>query len=178
MLLVKHQANSAGFSIWPKAILIKCAIIFACFVIMLAVASFITQTSASDLIAYVQQVFSVSFICIYLPLMVTGFISNYKIMRTDTSFEQKQFYLEVSQQIANAISTLSLTFTLLGISLGIGSLSQQELSPSTVNGIISELTGQFSMAFMTTVVGLPSATLIRAFASISMAKHRACVEVE
>lgn len=105
--------------------------------------------------------------------MATGFVATYKIIQNDTTLKEKEFFLEVSHQIANAISTLSLTYTLLGISLGIGSLSQQELSPETVNSIISELTGQFSMAFMTTVVGLPSATLIRALASISMAKRLA-----
>lgn len=173
MLLVKHQCRSKGLAFWPKAILVKFAIAFACVVILLAIASFTTQTSALDLIGYIQKVFSVSFVSIYLPLMATGFVATYKIIRNDTTLKEKEFFLEVSHQIANAISTLSLTYTLLGISLGIGSLSQQELSPETVNSIISELTGQFSMAFMTTVVGLPSATLIRALASISMAKRLA-----
>jgi hypothetical protein len=148
MLLVKHQCSPKGLSLLSKAILVKCAIVFACIVILLAIS-------------------------IYLPLMATGFMATYKIIRNDTTLKEKEFFLEVSHQIANAISTLSLTYTLLGISLGIGSLSQQELRPETVNSIISELTGQFSMAFMTTVVGLPSATLIRALASISMAKRLA-----
>ena len=171
MLLLKEPYPVKSVSYWPKSILVKCAMVFACLVILLAIASFVTQTNASDLIGYIQQVFGVSFVSIYLPLMAIGFFATYKIIQHSTRLEEKKFFLEVSQQVANAISTLSLTYTLLGISLGIGSLSQQELNPDTVNGIISDLTGQFSMAFMTTVVGLPSATLIRALAGISMAKR-------
>jgi hypothetical protein len=59
---------------------------------------------------------------------------------------------------------------LLGISVGIGTLSKQSLTPETVNEVIGILTQQFSMAFMTTVVGLPAATLSRALLSISMVK--------
>ncbi len=173
MFLVKHQDRSNGYPTWSGAILLKCALVFACGVILLAIASFITQTTAVELLRYIQQVFSVSFVSLYLPLMAVGFFASYKIICNSTQYQQKQFFLELSQQTANAISTLSLTYTLLGISLGIGGLSQQEISPETVNQIISELTGQFSMAFMTTVVGLPSATLLRALASISMAKYLA-----
>lgn len=64
-------------------------------------------------------------------------------------------------QAASGIATLALTFTLLGISLGIGTLAEQPLTPDTVQSAIGDLTGRFSLAFMTTVVGLPVSALAR-----------------
>jgi len=80
---------------------------------------------------------------------------------------QRDFWLEVGLHGANGVSTLALTFTLLGISLGIGTLAEQELTPETVQVIIGDLTKHFSLAFLTTVVGLPSAAVLRAILSIS-----------
>ena len=65
-------------------------------------------------------------------------------------------------QSANGVTTLALTYTLLGISLGIGSLAGQTLTPDTVQAVIRDLTANFSLAFMTTVVGLPASALLRA----------------
>jgi hypothetical protein len=79
------------------------------------------------------------------------------------------FWFEAGMQAANGVATLALTFTLLGISLGIGSLAGQDLTPSTVPTIIRTLTANFSMAFMTTVIGLPTAALLRALLQISFA---------
>jgi ribose/xylose/arabinose/galactoside ABC-type transport system permease subunit len=63
--------------------------------------------------------------------------------------------------VSNLISTLALTYTLLGISLGIGELSSSKLDIDTINQTISKLTQQFSMAFMTSVIGLPLSGLLR-----------------
>jgi hypothetical protein len=84
--------------------------------------------------------------------------------------KNNDFLYDAGMQAANGISTLALTFTLLGISLGIGTLSEQPLTPSSVNEIIGELTKQFSMAFMTTVVGLPSSAILRAWVSLRYTK--------
>jgi len=65
-------------------------------------------------------------------------------------------------QSANAIATPALAYTLLGISLGIGSLAGQDLNPDTVSAIIPVRTENVSMAFMTTVVGLPVSAVLRA----------------
>ena len=70
-------------------------------------------------------------------------------------------WFETGVQSANAIATLALTYTLLGISLGIGGLAGQELNPTTIPSIIKNLTEHFSMAFMTTVIGLPVAAVLR-----------------
>ena len=67
----------------------------------------------------------------------------------------KKFWFETGLQLSNLISTIALTYTLLGISLGIGELSSSKLDVETINITISKLTEQFSMAFMTSVIGLP-----------------------
>lgn len=73
---------------------------------------------------------------------------------------------------ANGVTTLALTFTLLGISLGIGSLAGQELNPDTVPVIIREMTANFSLAFMTTVVGLPVSAVLRSLIVVTHARNR------
>ena len=64
-------------------------------------------------------------------------------------------------QFANSISTLALTFTLLGISLGIGELAISKLDINSINETIGKLTNKFSMAFLTSVIGLPLSSLLR-----------------
>ena len=71
----------------------------------------------------------------------------------------------------SGVATVALTFTLLGISLGIGGLSGTALTPDNVQGVIAELTGHFSVAFMTTVVGLPSAALLRAVVTLTATRR-------
>jgi len=67
---------------------------------------------------------------------------------------------------------LALTYTLLGISLGIGGLAEQTLTPDTVQEVIRSLTAKFSLAFLTTVIGLPTAALLRAILMVSYTKNR------
>ena len=68
---------------------------------------------------------------------------------------------------ANGVATLGLTYTLLGISLGIAALSQQQLTPHTVQDVIAQLTRHFSMAFLTSVVGVPTAAALRAMIMVT-----------
>ncbi|WP_395342780.1 hypothetical protein PN836_001815 [Ningiella sp. W23] len=159
-------------------------------VIALALTSFAMQMSLPDILAQLQRLFGISFIVLFSLLVAINAwaLAHLYLLKPKSSqgadysgakslggpqqdkrmniYHKKALWAEVGMQAANGISTLALTFTLLGISLGIGSLANQTLSPETVNGIISELTAQFSMAFMTTVVGLPTATLFRAWVSI------------
>jgi hypothetical protein len=76
------------------------------------------------------------------------------------------------RKAANGIATLALTYTLLGISLGVGTLAEQELTPETVRHVIRGLTSQFSLAFMTTVVGLPTAAVLRTLLVVTHARQR------
>jgi hypothetical protein len=135
-------------------------------IILLAVLSFTTQMTLADILLYVERLFGITFTLIFAALVLVAAWSIIQLYQA----KQVALWTEVGMQMANAISTLALTFTLLGISLGIGSLSNQALTPESVQGIISQLTAQFSMAFMTTVVGLPTATLFRAWISILSVK--------
>jgi hypothetical protein len=137
-------------------------IFFGTGIILLAAASYLTQMPLIDLVTWLQKVFSWSFVIIFSGLCSMAVVAGAAIKPG----KNNDFLYDVGMQTANGISTLALTFTLLGISLGIGTLSEQPLTPSSVNGIIGELTKQFSMAFMTTVVGLPSSAILRAWVSL------------
>lgn len=140
--------------------------------ILLALASYMTNMTLIDLLTYVEQVFSYGFLVLFFPLILCATYALALVNKRHLGEAQRTFWFEVGQQAANGMSTLALTFTLLGISVGIGTLSKQSLTPETVNEVIGVLTQQFSMAFMTTVVGLPAATLCRALLSISMVRPK------
>ena len=57
-------------------------------------------------------------------------------------------------------------------------MAKQELNPETVQDIIKNLTQHFSMAFMTTVVGLPIAAAAQALVGITDRKMQLKVEME
>ena len=73
---------------------------------------------------------------------------------------------------AHGVATLALTYTLFGISLGIGTLAGQGLTPETVQTVIRDLTASFSLAFMTTVVGLPLSAALRTILVVVHGKQR------
>jgi hypothetical protein len=130
----------------------------------LAAAVFATSMAPDAIARWTLEVFGISFVVLFSGLV---FISLFAWVRMGQIPQQRDFWLEVGSHGANGVSTLALTYTLLGISLGIGSLANQELTPETVQVIIGELTKHFSLAFLTTVVGLPSAAVLRAMLSIS-----------
>ena len=135
-------------------------------IISLALVSYFTELPVSDLFSWIEKFFSSVFIVIYSVLVALGIYAITQL----TQHKYANYWQEVGQQAGNAIATLALTFTLLGISLGIGTLAEQPLSPENVQMMVSGLTKQFSMAFMTTVIGLPTATIIRALISIKYQK--------
>jgi len=130
----------------------------------LAGAVFATSMAPTAIAQWTLEVFGISFVVLFSTLV---FISLFAWVRMGQLPQARDFWLEVGLHGANGVSTLALTFTLLGISLGIGTLAEQELTPETVQSIIGDLTKHFSLAFLTTVVGLPSAAILRAVLSIS-----------
>ena len=82
----------------------------------------------------------------------------------------REMWLESGMHAANGVSTLALTYTLLGISLGIGSMAEQELTPLTIQLVIQGLTEHFSLAFLTTVIGLPVSAVLRALLQITASR--------
>lgn len=131
-------------------------------VIVLAMFSYLTEQPLVYIFQWLDRMFSVAFIVIFSLLIALSAFAIVQLRDT----EQAHYWHEVGQQAGNGIATLALTFTLLGISLGIGTLAEQPLTPENIQLMISGLTKQFSMAFMTTVVGLPAATIVRALVSI------------
>lgn len=140
--------------------------LFGLVIIALALVSYATDLSLEAIFNWLERMFSVAFIVVFGLLLAMGTFAITQLKQT----EHANYWHEVGQQAGNGIATLALTFTLLGISLGIGSLAEQALTPENVQLLIGALTKQFSMAFMTSVVGLPAATLIRALISIKYQK--------
>ena len=135
-------------------------------IISLALVSYFTELPLTEIFSWIERFFSSFFVAIYSLLVALGI---YAIMQLKQA-NYASYWQEVGLQAGNAIATLALTFTLLGISLGIGTLAEQPLTSDNVQMMISGLTKQFSMAFMTTVIGLPTATVIRALISIKYHK--------
>ena len=105
------------------------------------------------------SILGTTFIIIFSSLVFASLFCIFKL-NISTKFKKK-FWLEVGMQVSNSISIIALTFTLLGISLGIGELSSAKLDLTTINQTIGKLTEQFSMAFMTSVIGLPVSAIFK-----------------
>ncbi len=117
--------------------------------------------------AWAFDVFGATFLVIFGSLVFTVLFcwTRYRALGPVVG----HVWLEGGLHAANAVSTVALTYTLLGISLGIGTLAAQDLTPGTVQGVIRALTDHFSLAFMTTVIGLPAAAALRALLLITEA---------
>ena len=126
-------------------------------VVVLAVAAMSTSMSAHDVAAWAKNVFGLTFIGLMGGLVFTAFYSLTRMLQAPDD----KVWLEAGIGASNGIATLALTYTLLGISLGVGSLASQELNPETVTVVVRELTEKFSLAFLTTVVGLPVSAVLR-----------------
>ena len=126
-------------------------------VVVLALASYLTDERMVGLFVSLQRLFGWGYTVIYLSLLSLSIYAWSRLVDSG----HRLYWLEVGQQAAGGVATLSLTFTLLGISLGIGSLSDKTITPESIQGVIQVLTGHFSIAFMTTVVGLPTANILR-----------------
>ena len=151
-------------------------------VIGLFAAAAATSLDAGDIMRWAREVFGVTFLVALSALVVVALhcwmrlearvsIGGATGGATGTVVDPAR--LESGLQAANGIATLALTFTLLGISLGIGSLAGHDLGPDTIQAVIRDLTRHFSMAFMTTVVGLPTSAALRAMLMIRMRRIEA-----
>lgn len=125
----------------------------------------------TQLLDVAQAMFGPVFIALYAALVITVLVGWLKGQGAKTLANQDPWW-EAGIQAASGIATLALTFTLLGISIGIGSLAGTELTPETVPGVISTLTEQFGRAFMTTIVGLPTSHALRALLAVNATQRR------
>jgi hypothetical protein len=137
-------------------------------VVVLAIAVIASPLDARGIAGRTNELFGPAFLAMFTALVLVAIFSWTKLR--DVQPRQRALWLETGMSASNGLVTLALTFTLLGISLGIRSLATQELTPDNVQVVIRGLTENFSLAFMTTVVGLPAAALLRALLSITSAR--------
>ena len=151
-------------------------------VVALALTAFATSMSLSEIAAWARDVLGLTFALALGGLIFIALLSWVKIGQLHNDAVAYQPWLTAGVQAANGVATLALTYTLLGISLGIGSLAGKDLNPDTVRLVIQGLTENFSMAFMTTVIGLPTAAVLRTLLTVTNARvvarpHRLCAMV-
>lgn len=140
-------------------------------VIMTAGASLLLAVEPAEVASMTFDVLGVGFITLLTVLIFVAAFALVKMVNSLTRITD-DFWLQAGVQAANGVATLALTFTLLGISLGIGGLAGQALTPETVQPVIRDLTASFSLAFMTTVVGLPISASLRAILLIAYEKRQ------
>jgi len=138
-------------------------------VLVLAIALAMGAPEPGDILAWATRVLGGIFLGLLSVLILGTLYCWQRLLDRGISPEQRQAWHEAGLHAANGIATLALTYTLFGISLGIGELAGQSLTPDTVQEVIRGLTERFSLAFMTTVIGLPTSALLRALLSISAA---------
>lgn len=139
-------------------------------VLATAIAVTLLSQDVSAITGWALDVLGAGFLTLLAGLIFTTLFSLVRMNAAGIAGDDRAYWFAVGMQAANGVTTLALTFTLLGISLGIGSLAGQELTPDTVQGVIRDLTANFSLAFMTTVVGLPVSAVLRALLVISSKK--------
>jgi len=137
--------------------------------VVIGLASFVMFTGQSSAMAveWAFEVLGLPFLLLLASLVFAGLLCLVKLLATRAISDsnkrdaQRTKWLQAGLQSCNGIATLALTFTLLGISLGIGRLSDGGLSPENINSVIADLTAHFSLAFMTSVIGLPLSAAMR-----------------
>ena len=139
-------------------------------VLATAIAVTLLSQDVSAITGWALDVLGAGFIALLAGLIFVTLFSLVRMNADDIADADREYWYAVGMQAANGVTTLALTFTLLGISLGIGSLAGQDLTPDTVQAVIRDLTANFSLAFMTTVVGLPVSAALRALLVISSKK--------
>ena len=139
-------------------------------VILLAISVIFTAKPLPEVTDWLKDVLGYSFLGLTGILVFVVFFCWIKLISEEKgNFE---VWMISGIQAANGIMTLALTFTLLGISLGIASLSDKALTPETVQPAIQEMTTNFSLAFMTTVIGLPLSAVLRGLLIVTDARQR------
>ena len=138
--------------------------------IALAVAALFTSSSAAEITRWAHEVLGWSFVALLGSLIFVALFAWIRMNSDDGGDDD--VWPEIGIQAANGVTTLALTYTLLGISLGIGSLAGQDLTPDTVQTVIRKMTANFSLAFMTTVIGLPVSAALRSLLIVTLARNR------
>lgn len=142
------------------------SVIAGSLVVVTAIATYASDRPIGDIAIWMRDFLGLGFIALTLGLSSVVIFSWLTLNNGEPNV---QIYV-LGLHSANGIATVALTYTLFGISRGIGGLAESNLSPDTVAPIISELTQGFQQAFMTTVVGLPVSALLRAMLQVAGSK--------
>ena len=154
------------------------AYLLGCGVLLFAAGGAYSGYGLTEMQNWALEVFGLSFLVFLIVLVFTVIFAWVRQSDSKIRPQERLVWTEMGQHSASGITTLALTYTLLGISLGISSMAKQELNPETVQDIIQNLTRHFSMAFMTTVVGLPIAAAAQALVGITNRKMQMKVKIE
>ena len=141
-------------------------------VVVLALIVMATSTSLTDITTWAWDILGLAFSGILGGLIFISLFCWVRIHKAAAYGPDEKVWLIAGVQAANGIATLALTYTLLGIALGIGTLAGQPLTPQTVQEVIRGLTENFSLAFMTSVIGLPTAAVLRSLLLVTEARIR------
>jgi uncharacterized membrane protein len=138
--------------------------------LVMAVGAVMTSHSVTEITSWARDVLGWTFVVLLAALVFVALLSWVQML-TRRPVLENEVWLQTGIQAANGVTTLALTFTLLGISLGIGTLASTELTPETIQPVISKMTANFSLAFMTTVVGLPISAVLRSLIVVTHARQ-------
>ena len=130
-------------------------------VILLALILFVFGIAPASLFTIARDAVGMLFMGLSGSLLLVTMMAITKMRDPHLEHGSKSAWFQIGLHAANGIATVALTFTLFGISAGINQLAAGELDIDSVNAVITGLTSQFSMAFLTSVVGLPLSALMR-----------------
>jgi len=153
-----RQANLMGLAMQSVSLFLGLV------VVVTAIATFATGMSPSQILGWTLDMLGGGFLLLLSALVLTALFSCIQLIHSAHHTQpdlERQKWLQAGLQSCNGIATLALTFTLLGISLGIGQLSHSSLTPDSIDKVIATLTDDFSMAFLTSVIGLPLSAILR-----------------
>ena len=159
-LYARSGHGSGGFGLMMQAL----SLFLGLLVITIGLATFITGIAPAQILGWGINMLGSTFLMLLSALVITAIFCCVRLIgsaRDAPSELERQKWLQAGLQACNGIATLALTFTLLGISLGIGQLSNSSLTPDSIDKVIASLTDDFSMAFLTSVIGLPLSAILR-----------------
>jgi hypothetical protein len=130
-------------------------------VIAMAVILFIFGVAPASLFAAARDTLGFLFLGLSSALLLVTIMALSKVRDPGLDLRKKTVWYQIGLHAANGIATVALTFTLFGISAGINQLAAGNVDIDTINQVVASLTSQFSMAFMTSVIGLPLSALMR-----------------
>lgn len=140
--------------------------------ILFAVALALWSVDPEEAIDWTLGILGPGFVSILAALILGALYCLLRLIQSGRLAVEAEFWFGAGLQLANGVATVALTYTLFGISVGIGALAGQGLTPDTVEGVIRDLTASFSLAFMTTVVGLPLSATLRGLLVVVHGRQR------